>query len=272
MEKVAGPPERLTRGAGNDQFSSVSADGTRIAFRSVRSGEPRIWMKDLGTGAETSVGEHSPEVPYISPDGSLVAWTQPPGVVAEPFAGGPLRVLCQSCEDFAGWAPDGRRFLLTDYSSQSFVGVYDMPSGRKTVIRHPSLSVFPRSFSPDGGWVAVTASTGAVLIVHLPRGESTGDTEWVTIADGSSGGGWPTWAPDGKFLYFTSDRDGFLCIWAQALDARTKHPVGRPFPVQHFHGALRMPPGGARVTLGGNKLVFSLAERGGNIWRTKTGL
>ncbi len=39
----------------------------------------------------------------------------------------------------------------------------------------------------------------------------------------------------GTRVYFTSTRDGYLCIWAQRLDPVTKHPLGPPFAYEHFH-------------------------------------
>jgi len=43
------------------------------------------------------------------------------------------------------------------------------------------------------------------------------------------------WSPDGNLLYFISERDGFVCLWAQRLDPATKHPQGAAFPIRHFH-------------------------------------
>ena len=38
-------------------------------------------------------------------------------------------------------------------------------------------------------------------------------------------------------MYFTSTRDGYLCIWAQRLDPVSKHPLGSPFAYEHFHNS-----------------------------------
>ena len=56
---------------------------------------------------------------------------------------------------------------------------------------------------------------------------------------------------------------GFNCIWAQRLDAATKRPVGSPVPIFHAHGARALTGGGSVAR---ERLVFSLAERTGNIW------
>ena len=69
-------------------------------------------------------------------------------------------------------------------------------------------------------------------------------------------------------IYFASDRGGFSCIWAQRLDAVTKRPVGAPFAVFHAHSARISVQDQAEVYLaiGRDKMLFSMAERTGNIW------
>jgi hypothetical protein len=79
------------------------------------------------------------------------------------------------------------------------------------------------------------------------------------------------WSPDGNLLYFLSERDGFRCVWAQRLNAVTKHPVGAPFEIYHFHEAkysLMPAQEIARIGLSvtRDKLIFSMAETKGNIW------
>jgi Tol biopolymer transport system component len=50
----------------------------------------------------------------------------------------------------------------------------------------------------------------------------------------------PQLSPDGNTMYFTSNRDGFICVWALRLDPKTKRPLGAPFAIQHFHGSQRV--------------------------------
>jgi hypothetical protein len=80
----------------------------------------------------------------------------------------------------------------------------------------------------------------------------------------------PRWSPDGNLLYFISDRDGFLCFWAQRLDPASKRPIGPPFSIYHFHGASRSMTnvglGALEPAVARDTMTFNLAEVTGNIW------
>ena len=71
-------------------------------------------------------------------------------------------------------------------------------------------------------------------------------------------------------VYFTSDRDGFHCIWSQELHPVTKRPTRPPYPVYHSHGArlsilnTRLDP--VEISLSSDMLVFPMGEITGNIW------
>jgi TolB protein len=68
---------RLTTSPGDDFDPSWSPDGTRIAFRRERSGEPEIWIMNAdGTQQRRLTDGLSPA---WSPDGSLVAFAGPSG-------------------------------------------------------------------------------------------------------------------------------------------------------------------------------------------------
>ena len=81
--------------------------------------------------------------------------------------------------------------------------------------------------------------------------------------------------PTGNLLYFTSERCGFRCIWAQPLERRTKRPTGEAFAVFHAHSALssllNMELGELEISVARDKLVFNVAERRGNIRLLKRG-
>jgi len=78
------------------------------------------------------------------------------------------------------------------------------------------------------------------------------------------------WSLDSGMLYFISDADGNLCIWACRIDRSSGRPAGKAFPVWHFHEARRsmnsIPFPLRGLAVGPDRLVVNLSESSGNIW------
>jgi hypothetical protein len=47
----------------------------------------------------------------------------------------------------------------------------------------------------------------------------------------------PRWGPDGRVLYFVSNRTGVLNVWGRRFDAERGMPLGDVFPVTSFRSA-----------------------------------
>ena len=116
--RVKGPPEQLTHDLAADYLPSMSADGKKLAFVSLRSGNPDIWMKDLESGKEKPLTESPAEEisPRISPDGSLVSYairatgtgSRVEDIYVIPAKGGLLQKLCDGGGQPWGWSPDNK--------------------------------------------------------------------------------------------------------------------------------------------------------------------
>jgi len=268
--KVTGPLQRLTHDLADDFEPSISANGTRLAFVSTRQARGGVWTKDLNTGKEVLLLKSAFQQ-SLSPDGSTVAWNahNDRTILTVPFEGGATRSICTDCGSVNGWSPDGGKILFTSYSPENVIGVLDIASGQKTLLAHKGR-VFLRSFSPGGRWIAAIAENPLrILLVPFRPGESLTADDWIPVTDGTYRDNWPCWSPQGNLLYFSSDRDGPLCIWAQRFDGRTGRPAGEPFAVLHLHGFQRLRSNMRHLAAAPHKLVFSLEERAGNIWMLK---
>ena len=121
------------------------------------------------------------------------------------------------------------------------MGLFEVASGKGRELLKAREGIIARArFSPDGGWASFHSRVGPrsrVFVVPVRDGPGApsgpGDDEWIAVTSGESQDGFPHWSPDGQLLYFTSNRDGNLCLWAQRLNATTKQPVGAPMVVQH---------------------------------------
>jgi hypothetical protein len=111
----------------------------------------------------------------------------------------------------------------------------------KEFLADPKYSLWHAFYSWDDRWASFKLSTdeprAKMMIAAVRDGVPAARSEWVSVTDGTYADDKPQFSPDGKTLYFVSERDGHLCIWAQHLDPGTKHPSGGPFVVQHFHNA-----------------------------------
>jgi Tol biopolymer transport system component/DNA-binding winged helix-turn-helix (wHTH) protein len=280
---VRGEIQRITETAGQHVQPRLAADGKTLAYVSIEAGSGNVWLKDLETGTAAAV-TNDPETEYQpmpAPDGSRVAYLgRDRGDGHDIFVvgaggGAPQRACDQCAVSFTDWSRDGGRMLHLRNEPRR-VALLDVASGQSTdILAHPTHSLYVARFSPDGEWITFLAQSGPELrrlyAARLTTGPSAiPETDWIPLTDGGLSDDKPTLSPDGGLLYFTSPRDGFMCLWAQRLEPESKRPRGAAFPVQHFHSTWRsianVPRGLLGVSVARDRLVFNLGELTGNIW------
>ncbi|MBY0502272.1 MAG: serine/threonine-protein kinase [Bryobacteraceae bacterium] len=277
--KVEGNLQRVTSSPAYESVRDVSADGKRLVMLARHGGHGEVWGKDLVTGVEKQLTNTAANKrqPVITPDGQWVAFaedgTGANAIYVVPFAGGNPRRVCERCGTQSGWAPDGRHLLYTNYSKpHNPIWVLDVETGQqKEVLKHGKHNLFPRSFSPDSRWISFGIDRGndGVLLALAPYrpGNPAPESEWILLTDGTAQESYPRWSPDGSLIYFTSDREGPIGIFALRLDPVTKRPQGPAFSVYRFQKpSLRMNPRAMWISVARDKIVFSLEETSGNIW------
>jgi len=277
---VRGAPLRLTRDTGADKAGSISADGKRIAYISNQNGSDQVWVKDLPSGAERALTTGTEKMdPVVSPDGQRVAWTENDlhrnQISVTPFDGGLATQLCVQCDYPRAWSSDGQ-FLTYTYrgAPDSFLGLLDIASGKAAPYLKSTQTYFAQSsLSPDGKWIVFTvhrsAREYAIYVAPFSPSRPPAQSEWVEILRSPEVNPGAGWSPDGNLLYFSSERDGYTCLWALRLDASTKRPRGKLFAVQHFHApsqSMTAPSRRYPVAVAPDKIAVSLEERSGGIW------
>jgi len=266
--KVVGEIERLTSDAGADFDPALSPDGSKLVWISSRSGSQEVWMKDLRNGEDSALtaSRWNKYEPSFSPDGSRVAFGEVTKAGAwnlylVPSVGGTPEMIAEGCALLSGWTSDGKRALCNPLDGHVYL--LHLASRRKTsLLDRPGHWLCCGAFSPDDHWITFFDGTSVRDYVVPFQGEvPIGESEWMDM-------GGHYWSPDGKLVYGFSDRDGFLCIWAQRLDAATKRPVGPPFAVFHSHNARISLANQAEVgfSIRRKRMVFNMGERAGNIW------
>ncbi len=89
------------------------------------------------------------------------------------------------------------------------------------------------------------------------------------MTDGQSFDDKPRWSPDGRAIYFVSDRNGFLNLSGRRFDPARGRLVGEPFPVTTFNSAGRgLPPSISQIEFAvtRKKLFVPLTETDADVW------
>jgi len=264
--KVTGELRQLTRDSAADFHPSLSPDGRKMVWVSARSGNQEIWIKDLETGEDAALTASRVDkfAPGFSPDGMKLSFAAHRDnkwdVYLMPVTGGVAEMICEDCGQATGWSPDGR--YLTGNHLDGRLYLLEVASRRRIDLLGLSGRWFNGgAFSPDGRWITFQEHS-------LPRrewiapfqGETLSpESAWFSVLAELSG-----WSPGGTLVYGASDHDGFNCIWAQRLDRATKRPIGPPIPIFHSHTARLTVYTG--VSVGRERIVFTMAERTSNIW------
>ncbi|HEV2280440.1 MAG TPA: S41 family peptidase [Acidobacteriaceae bacterium] len=254
---------------------SLSPDGREIAFAS--GGD--IWTVPAEGGqAHLLISNPATESrPIYSPDGSQLAFvsTRTGGgdIYVLTFATGDLRRLTYSDQpdELDGWSRDGKWIYFTSSADDiaHLPDVFRVSAEGGTpleVSRERYLSEFEGAPSPDGQTVALCAKGISFTQWWRDGHAHIDETEvWLKpIADqqkarvlvpADAKHAWPMWSPDGKTLYFMSDKSGAENIWSVSL------PDGSPRQITKFdRGRVLFPS----ISYDGKGIVF---ERNLAIWK-----
>lgn len=199
---------RLTTTPGTDDQPAWSPDGTRLAFRSERSGSVQVWTMQADgsaprqvTGLEPTFGDVQAQDPAWLTDSRLVyssfAATVAPlrGVLMTIRDDGTSAQLLGARDGFSdsgpAVSPDGRtiavarRQLGTNTWRIVLIGL----DGREVVLVHPPGAGTRPRWSADGQWLAYEDPNGEVVVSRL----NTEVERRITEGAAAGGGATPVW-------------------------------------------------------------------------------
>jgi Tol biopolymer transport system component len=270
-------PVQVAGSVGEERLPSWSGDGRLLAYQSDQTGNNDIWITQLGGVAVNRTADFSggDEAPRLSPDGRQIAfWSarEGGGIFLMPALGGAARKIAPGRADAAAaavWSPDSERLAYPLVAPQTGgpprMEILTLRTGEihhVTLPRGGAIAFIDGAWSPDGRFIAglransYNNQTSSIFAVRVS------DDRVIEITDVNTRINWsPSWSPDSRTIFFTSNRGGTMDIWQQRI-AETGEPVGAPDRLTTGLDALH-----ATFTADGRRVAYAKGRRIANIWR-----
>ena len=252
---------RVSEAAGEETSPALSPDGTTVAYSMRVNGNWDIYAQRVGGRNATPIvndpERHERGVAY-SPDGSLIAFHESNatgGIFVAGATGEAVRRVTDNGFDPA-WSPDGKQIAFateeindpTARYGESRIWVVDVGGG--TPRRVMDTDAVQPSWSPSGERLVYWRNVGGqrdIYTVAAAGGEPSPVTTDAAV-DWS-----PVWSPDGRFIYFSSDRGVSMNLWRVAVDQSSGRVLGAPEPVT---AGVQASAGLPRLSRDGSRLAF----------------
>ncbi len=252
---------QLTDQSGTEFFPSLAPDGKSFVYASNANGNldlvlQRVGGKNLTWLTKDSTADDSQ--PAFSPDGDRIAFRsnrEPAGIYLMEATGENLRPITEG-GFHPSWSPDGKEIVFSEAgrvmpnvrnNKPSKLWVVNVETGAKRLLT--DRDAMQPMWSPSGARIAfwfMPPSVGRSDIATIAR---DGGEPLVITKDASTN--WnPVWSPDGKYLYFASDRSGNMNFWRVAIDEQTGKILSEPEAVvtpSKFSGHLNFSRDGKRM-------------------------
>ncbi len=213
---------------------SLSRDGKKLAFVGSRGGRSQLWEMSLVNSQMNRIAadDHLRDSPLWSPDAKRlvsfrydfpthdVRW-----VLWSPETRTEELIPDSSLADVTDWSPDGASLLVSRWNEKiQHTEIWLLPiaaaanagpAGR-LLISEGAYDLGSAQFSSDGRWIVFQATrnlpSGSVSKLYVTL---TSGGPWIPLTDGKYWDGRPHWSPNGKTIYFVSDRSSFYSnVWA----------------------------------------------------------
>lgn len=277
------PSFRVTEDADLDIDPNISMNGRWLAFARGLAKDRSIWIKDMITREEKKVPAPGPDKfsPIIDDSGTTIAYESwqdgvPSIYLLSPRTNLPI-LICTGCRTPTGWYNQSADLLMAD-TTMSRVDLYRAASGqRETILSKAGAHVSEATWSPVNQMLLFTVGAdgpaGRVYAARFPATANLPQTSWIPITGPDETAKTPRWSADGKMVFYISNRDNYWCIWGQRFDPIVGKPMGKPFPVQHYH-ALNLSISGVsdhslNLSVGNRSIYVNVAEMNSTIWTGK---
>lgn len=224
---------------------AISPDASEIAFVSGGS----IWtVPTSGGDARLLIPNASTDSrPLYSPDGKQLALTSnrpgARGIHIFDFDSGDLKRVTfdDASGQVEGWSADGKWLYFSASNNPGGVsGIMKVSRDGGTPMRVTSDALYNENFAapgPDGSTVAFTAmGTGGWQWwrsghAHIDESEiwlmreKAAPPQYQRLSEGGAREMWPMWSPDGRNVYYVSDRSGADNVWMRPTDGGTPRQI-----------------------------------------------
>jgi Tol biopolymer transport system component len=229
----------LTNQAGTEFYPSLAPDGKTFVYSGDQSGNFDIYLQRIGGKNPTNLTKDSAaddKQPAFSPDGERIAFRserEPAGLYVMGATGENVRLVSQG-GFHPSWSPDGNEIVYSTAGRDapdvrntrpSRLWVVNVESGAKRLLC--DWDAMQPAWSPHGARVAfwfMPASVGRSDVATVP---SAGGEPVVVTKDATTN--WnPVWSPDGKYLYFASDKSGSMSFRRVRVEEETGRVLSEP--------------------------------------------
>ena len=240
---AAGPGatfRRLTNLSGAETSPTLSPDGQTIAFVHRSGGPAHVWTQRVTGHKPIDLTPDCDRISYspaFSPDGSLIAYGSrcgEGGLFIMGASGENVRRVASFGADPA-WSADGREVV---FSTEAVANPYGR-MGTSELWRVALGGAEPQKiYAQDAIQPSVSPHGLRIAFWALPTGGSQRDI-WTIPYKGLEAGekavpvtndpavDWnPVWSPDGRQLYFLSNRDGAMNLWSVPIDEPSGKVLG----------------------------------------------
>jgi Tol biopolymer transport system component len=232
---------QLTTAPGQEIYPSLSPDGKLLVYASAEAGNWDIYLQRVSGAIPINLTRDcatDDTQPAFSPDGEQIVFRSDRdggGIFVMGATGENVRRLIDHGHNPA-WSPDGLEIAFSkgSFARPSERGNFPGPLfvvkvGSGEIRQVTETDAVQPNWSPRGDRIAYWG---------IPRG---GQRDiWTVGARGSEPTpvtsdpalDWnPVWSPDGRYLYFASDRGGSMNLWRVPIDERSGKLLGSLEPV-----------------------------------------